>query len=194
MFVLALPLSQGWKGLALFAFLGGLSAATSMIIVETVALSTMVSNDLVIPALLRLNLLKLDRHPDLTRLLLGIRRTAILMILLMGYGYFRFAGSAYALGAIGLISFAAVAQFAPALIGGIFWSGGTRRGAITGLVARDMRPGPTRSCCRRSPARAGSTPASCPMVPAAWSCCGPMRCSAWKDWTRCRTRCSGAWR
>ncbi|KJB97531.1 histidine kinase [Skermanella aerolata KACC 11604] len=135
MFVLALPLSQGWKALALFAFIGGLSAATSMIIVETVALSTMVSNDLVIPALLRLNLLKLDRHPDLTRLLLTIRRTAILTILLMGYGYFRFAGSAYALGAIGLISFAAVAQFAPALIGGIFWSGGTRRGALSGLIA-----------------------------------------------------------
>ena len=128
---------RGGKALALFAFVGGLSAATSMIIVETVALSTMVSNDLVIPALLRLNLLKLDRHPDLTRLLLAIRRTAILTILLMGYGYFRFAGSAYALGAIGLISFAAVAQFAPALIGGIFWSGGTRRGAITGLVGGD---------------------------------------------------------
>ena len=65
MFVLALPLSQGWKALALFAFLGGLSAATSMIIVETVALSTMVSNDLVIPALLRLNLLNWTATPIL---------------------------------------------------------------------------------------------------------------------------------
>ncbi|WP_192498950.1 sensor histidine kinase [Skermanella pratensis] len=135
MFVLAVPLSEGWRALAMFAFLGGLSAATSMIIVETVALSTMVSNDLVIPALLNLRVLKLDRHPDLTPLLLAIRRVAILTILLLGYAYFRFAGSAYALGAIGLISFTAVAQFAPALIGGIFWSRATRRGAIAGLVA-----------------------------------------------------------
>ncbi|EWY38736.1 histidine kinase [Skermanella stibiiresistens SB22] len=135
MFVLALPLSEGWRGLALLAFLGGLSAATSMIIVETVALSTMVSNDLVIPALLGLRVLKLERHPDLTRLILAIRRIAIVVILLLGYAYFRFAGSAYALGAIGLISFAAVAQFAPALLGGIFWSRATRLGAIAGLVA-----------------------------------------------------------
>jgi Na+/proline symporter/nitrogen-specific signal transduction histidine kinase len=134
MFVLALPLAEGWRSLALFAFVGGLSAATSMIIVETVALATMVCNDLLMPVLLRLHLLRSDRFHDLSPLLLTIRRVAIVLILLLGYGYFHFAGSAYALVAIGLISFAAVAQFAPALIGGLFWKGGTHRGAVAGLV------------------------------------------------------------
>lgn len=135
MFVLALPLREGLPVLALVVFVGGLSAATAMVVVETIALSTMVCNDLVMPVLLRWRFLRLDRRTDLSGLLLGIRRIAIVAILLLGYGYFRFAGSAYALVAIGLISFAAVAQFAPALLGGIFWKGGSRRGAIAGLAA-----------------------------------------------------------
>src|SRR5205085_2312912 len=77
----------------------------------------------------------LNQQPDLTRLLLGIRRGAIVLILLLGYLYFKLAGEAYALVSIGLISFAAVAQFAPAVLGGIFWKGGTRKGALAGLVA-----------------------------------------------------------
>ncbi len=134
-FVLALPLSEGAKALALLAFIGGLSAATGMVIVEAIAVSTMVSNDLVMPLLLRYRRAELERSADLSRLLLTIRRVAIVVILLLGYAYFRFAGSAYALVAIGLISFAAVAQFAPALIGGIYWTGGTRKGALWGLSA-----------------------------------------------------------
>src|SRR6185503_15772267 len=116
-------------------FIGGLSAATGMVIVETIALSTMVCNDLVMPVLLRMRSLRLNEQRDLTRLLLGIRRGAIVLILLLGYLYFRLAGEAYALVSIGLISFAAVAQFAPAALGGIFWKGGTRRGALAGLCA-----------------------------------------------------------
>jgi Na+/proline symporter/nitrogen-specific signal transduction histidine kinase len=134
-FVLALPMAADAPLLALFVFMGGLSAATGMVIVETIALSTMVSNDLVMPALLRLRSLRLADRPDLTRLLLTIRRLAIVLILLLGYAYFRFAGEAYALVAIGLISFAAVAQFAPAILGGLYWKGGTRAGAFAGLVA-----------------------------------------------------------
>jgi signal transduction histidine kinase len=79
--------------------------------------------------------LRLTERRDLTGLLLGIRRGAIVLILLLGYLYFRIAGEAYALVSIGLISFAAVAQFAPAALGGIFWKGGTRRGALVGLSA-----------------------------------------------------------
>jgi signal transduction histidine kinase len=116
-------------------FIGGLSAATGMIIVETIALSTMVCNDLVMPVLLRLRRLRLNQRPDLTGLLLGIRRGAIVSILLLGYLYYKLAGEAYALVSIGLISFAAVAQFAPAILGGIFWKGGTRAGALCGLIA-----------------------------------------------------------
>ena len=77
-------------------------------------------------------------------MLLGIRRTAIVGILLLGYVYFHVAGEAYALVSIGLISFAAVAQFAPAMLGGMYWKGGTRRGALAGLAARLRVSGPTR--------------------------------------------------
>jgi len=134
-FVLALPLAEGQAWLALLVFLGGLSAATGMVIVETVALSTMVCNDLVMPLLLRLRALRPGADRDLSRMLLAIRRGAIVLVLLLGYGYFRFAGEAYALVAIGLISFAAVAQFAPAMLGALYWRHGTRAGALAGLLA-----------------------------------------------------------
>src|SRR5687767_5055953 len=133
-FVLTLPISQHQPLLALFAFIGGLSAATGMVIVETIALSTMVCNDLVMPVLLRWKWLRLTGRRDLSALLLGIRRGAIVMILVLGYLYFYLAGEAYALVSIGLISFSAVAQFAPAIIGGIYWKGGTRLGAVWGLA------------------------------------------------------------
>jgi Na+/proline symporter/nitrogen-specific signal transduction histidine kinase len=134
-FVLTLPMAAGQQTLALLVFLGGLSAATGMVIVETIALSTMISNSLVLPLLLRFGRSRLNEQRDLTGLLLGIRRSAIAAILLLGYLYFRLAGEVYALVSIGLISFAAVAQFAPAILGGIFWKGGTRLGALFGLVA-----------------------------------------------------------
>ena len=134
-FVLTLPMAHQNAWLALFAFIGGLSAATGMVIVEAIALSTMVSNNLAMPALLRLNVLRLHERADLSVLIVGIRRGAILGVLLLGYAYFRLAGEAYALVSIGLISFAAVAQFAPAIFGGMFWKGGSRLGAICGLSA-----------------------------------------------------------
>jgi len=131
-FVLSLPLAAGHPWLALIAFVGGLSAATGMIIVEAIAVSTMVCNDLVLPLLLRRGA---GLARDLTGTLLGIRRSVIVALLLLGYLYFRIAGEAYALVSIGLISFAAVAQFAPALLGGMYWKGGTRAGALAGLGA-----------------------------------------------------------
>ena len=134
-FVLSLPLATGHPGLALFAFIGGLSAATGMIIVEAIAVSTMVCNDLVMPLLLRLPRFGARHGASLGGVLLGIRRIVIVALLLLGYLYFRVAGEAYALVSIGLISFAAVAQFAPAMLGGMYWKGGTRPGALVGLVA-----------------------------------------------------------
>jgi Na+/proline symporter/nitrogen-specific signal transduction histidine kinase len=134
-FVLTLPMVERKELLALVVFIGGLSAATGMVIVETIALSTMICNDLLMPVLLRMRVLRLNERPDLSGLLLGIRRGAILVLLLLGFLYFRVAGEAYALVSIGLISFAAVAQFAPAALGGIFWKGGTRLGALCGLGA-----------------------------------------------------------
>jgi Na+/proline symporter/nitrogen-specific signal transduction histidine kinase len=134
-FVLTIPMAQREQGLTLFAYLGGLSAGTGMVIVETIALSTMVCNDLVMPLLLRLQPLRLNERRDLSGLLLSIRRLAIVVILILSYIYFRVAGEAYALVAIGLVSFAAVAQFAPAILGGIYWRRATRTGAFAGLVA-----------------------------------------------------------
>ncbi len=134
-FVLTLPMAGQREGLALFAYLGGLSAGTGMVIVEAIALSTMVCNDLVMPLLLRWKALRLDAWADLSGVLLLVRRLAIAAILIFAYIYFRVAGEAYALVAIGLISFAAVAQFAPSILGGIYWRGGTKAGAAAGLLA-----------------------------------------------------------
>ncbi|MEN8246913.1 MAG: sensor histidine kinase [Thermodesulfobacteriota bacterium] len=134
-FVLKLPMAEHKTTLTLLVFLGGMSAATSMVIVATIALSTMISNYLVMPVLLRLRFLKLSRQTDLSNILLIIRWASIVLVILFGYVYFRFISEFYPLVSIGLISFVAVAQFAPSIIGGIFWKGATRAGALSGLVA-----------------------------------------------------------
>jgi Na+/proline symporter/nitrogen-specific signal transduction histidine kinase len=134
-FVLTLPMAGRQQLLTLFVYLGGISAATGMVIVETIALSTMICNDLVMPLLLRLPITAISQRRELTGLLLSIRRGSIILVLMLGYAYFHYLGGFSALVSIGLMSFAAVAQFAPALIGGIFWKTGTRNGAIAGLIA-----------------------------------------------------------
>jgi Na+/proline symporter len=176
-FVLTLPMAFGQGWLALLVFIGGLSAATGMVIVETIALSTMVCNDLVMPLLLRYRWLALQGQDDLSGVLLGIRRSAIILILLLGYLYFRLAGEAHALVSIGLISFAAVAQFAPAMIGGMYWRGATRAGALAGLSSGFavwlytlLLPSFAKSgwLAHRVPAEGLL----------GWSCCVPRSCSA----------------
>ncbi|SES28696.1 Na+/proline symporter [Vreelandella subterranea] len=137
-FVLTLPLSAGLEGLPLLVFIGGLSAATGMVIVETIALSTMVSNQLVMPLLLRSRRLHLSTKGELAGWLLGIRRVAIVLILLLGYLYHALIGDSYSLVTIGLVSFAGAAQFAPALLIGLYWRGATRQGAAAGLIAGFM--------------------------------------------------------
>jgi Na+/proline symporter/signal transduction histidine kinase len=134
-FVLTLPMIKHQEGIVLLIFIGGLSAATGMVIVETIALSTMICNDLVMPVLLRLPFLHLAQRSDVSSLLLGIRRGSIILVLLFGYAYFHFVVEFYELVSIGMISFAAVAQFGPVILGGIFWKGGTRTGAFCGLAA-----------------------------------------------------------
>ncbi len=135
MFVLALPLSAGNQFVTLAAFIGGLSAATAMVIVATVALSIMVSNDLVVPLLLRRRLLDVTEREDVGTLLLNIRRSAIFGILILGYMFYRMIGDTVALASIGLLSFSAIAQFAPAFFGGLVWRRATARGAIAGILA-----------------------------------------------------------
>ena len=133
-YVLTLPLAAGLEFLPLFVFIGGLSAATGMVIVETIALSTMVSNHLVMPVLLRWKWLHLDPTRNLSGWLLGIRRIAILLILLLGYLYHALIGESYTLVTTGLVSFAAASQFAPALLLGLYWRGGNAKGTAAGLV------------------------------------------------------------
>jgi len=132
-FVLALPLAEHRDMLALLAYVGGFSAATGMVIVASVALATMVSNDLVMPLLLRRGWA--ERHGgDVASTVLWIRRIAIVCIAGLAWGYYRASGSDATLASFGLMSFAAVAQFAPALIGGLYWHGASRRGAEVGLL------------------------------------------------------------
>lgn len=132
-FVLALPLSHNQTTLALIAYIGGFSAATGMVIVASVALSTMVSNDLVMPVLLRRGWAQ-KRERDLASLVLWIRRIAIMATAGVAYGYYRASGSDTALASYGLITFAAVAQLAPALLGGLYWRGASRKGVEAGLI------------------------------------------------------------
>ncbi|MET0327523.1 MAG: PAS domain-containing hybrid sensor histidine kinase/response regulator [Luteimonas sp.] len=132
-FVLALPMAMNADSLALFAYIGGFSAATGMVIVTSVALATMVSNDLVMPLLLRRGYA--ERHGgNVARTVLWIRRIAIVCLASLAYGYYRASGTETTLAAFGLMAFAAVAQFAPALIGGLYWRGASRRGVEVGLL------------------------------------------------------------
>ena len=133
MFVLTLPLAEGQGGLAMLAFLGGFSSATSMVIVEALALATMISNHIVVPLWLRLRPAA-GRGDDLRAVVLMARRFGIAAVLALGYGYYRVSGGSSALAAIGLIAFLGVAQFLPAIIGGIFWRGATKAGAVVGLL------------------------------------------------------------
>jgi Na+/proline symporter/CheY-like chemotaxis protein len=134
MFVLALPLQAGSNILTIAAFVGGLSAATAMVIVESVALSIMVSNDLVMPLVLQRRETLINRRENVGSLLLMVRRIAIFALLLLAYMYYRSAAEAQ-LFAIGILSFAAVAQLAPAFFGGLVWRRATAAGAIAGMTA-----------------------------------------------------------
>src|SRR5438874_2336349 len=133
MFVVALPLAAQSKLITLVAFIGGLSAATAMVIVETVALAIMVSNDIVMPLALKRRALA-GEPPNAGAQLLTSRRIAIFAILFLAYAYYRSAGEA-PLAAIGLLSFAAVAQLAPAFFVGLIWRRGTSLVAIAGMSA-----------------------------------------------------------
>ncbi len=132
MTVLALPLSNSAGFIAIFVLIGGLSAATAMVIVECVALAIMISNDLVMPLLLRRRGAQSMR--DMGTTILAVRRIAIFLILLLGYAYYRAAGDA-ALASIGLLAFAAIIQIAPVFVGALYWRRATARGAVAGLMS-----------------------------------------------------------
>ncbi|MGR5246998.1 hybrid sensor histidine kinase/response regulator [Vibrio aestuarianus] len=133
-YVISVPMSVGAENIALLAFVGGTSAASGMVIVSTIALAIMVSNDLVMPLLLRRMRLTQRNYRHFSGLLLIIRRALILLLLFGAWGFYQALDSIRSLSAIGFLSFAAIAQFAPALVGGMYWREGNRKGVYVGLA------------------------------------------------------------
>ena len=134
LFVLTVPLSQGQDALAVLSFLGGFSSATSMVIVAAIAVSTMVSNHIVMPLWLRTRGPGASVSGDVRDVVMLSRRLSIIGVLLLGYLYYRTSGGGEALATIGLVSFVGISQVLPAMLGGLFWRGATRVGALTGLT------------------------------------------------------------
>lgn len=133
-FVLALPVATGDRFVVFAAFIGGLSAATAMVIVETIALSIMVCNNLVVPLVLHRRALIEQSYGEIGSTLILIRRAAIIIVLALAYGYYQMIAASSALAQIGLLSFAAAAQFAPAFFGGLIWKRANARGAMAGII------------------------------------------------------------
>jgi len=132
--VLTLPMSSNAPALAVIAFLGGLSAATAMVIVSSIALATMITNDLVMPVLWRSRWLKPTETRDIGRMVLWLRRVSILLLALLAYAYHRNTVTPASLASIGLLAFAAVAQFAPPILAGLYWRRATRTAVFWGLA------------------------------------------------------------
>jgi len=135
MYVLSLPLFFGHKWLALLVYIGGFSAAASMVVLSVISLSIMVSNNLLMPFLLKTRTASIDGYALLSDRLLYIRRMVIVVILFLAYGFYKSVSSNFPLVSIGLISFTAILQLAPAVIGGMYWSRGNKKGAAAGLLA-----------------------------------------------------------
>jgi Na+/proline symporter len=129
-FVITLPLQYGQPWLALLVFIGGFSASAGMVMVSSIALSTMILNHLLMPIILKIH----TGAKNLSALLINLKRAGIIAVILLGYLYYQLLGESAALVNIGLISFVAATQFAPAVIGGLYWRQATRRGATIGLV------------------------------------------------------------
>jgi Na+/proline symporter/nitrogen-specific signal transduction histidine kinase len=133
-FVLSIPLAHGQEALALLVGLGGFSAATGMVIVAVIALSIMISNNLVLPLLVRGRAFRSEPEQGMSGRIRGIRRVSIVVVLFLAYGYFRAVGEQQTLVSVGLVSFAAIAQFGPAVLGGIYWKRANKMGAMAGLL------------------------------------------------------------
>ena len=128
-FVISVPLATGHSGIAMLAFLGGLSAAAGMVIVESVAISTMLLNHIFMPVIVRFT-----PQAWFPLLLINLKRLGIFLVIFLGYFYYRIVGDSYMLVNMGMISFSAAAQFLPAMLGALYWRRGNRTGAITGML------------------------------------------------------------
>lgn len=134
-YVLTLPLSAGFDTISLITFIGGFSAATAMVVMESVALSIMISNDIIMPAFLQRNLFaRSSERRDFARVILRIRRIAIFGVMLLGYAYYRSTDTTSSLVSIGLLAFTCISQIAPPLLGGMIWRRANARGALAGMI------------------------------------------------------------
>src|SRR6202167_2157969 len=129
--ILTLPMSYGVPWLTVLVFLGGLSAATAMVVVASTALATMISNDIAAPLLWRQ---RLEAGASLGKRVLWVRRVVIVTLALLAFAYYRSTSNSTSLAAIGLLAFAAVAQFAPGILAALYWSGATRSGVFWGML------------------------------------------------------------
>ncbi|HZX69473.1 MAG TPA: PAS-domain containing protein [Rhodanobacter sp.] len=137
MYVLALPLARGEHGLALVAFLGGLSAATSMVVIATLTLSLMVVNHFIAPLRVRAGWGR-DERSDLRGELLNYRRVAILVVIMLAWAYSRLLARNEALADIGAISFSALAGLTPAVLAAMYRPQLGPRAVMAGLAAGTM--------------------------------------------------------
>jgi PAS domain S-box-containing protein len=129
--ILTLPMSYGVPWLTVLVFLGGLSAATAMVVVASTALATMISNDIAAPLLWRQ---RLEAGASLGARVLWVRRAVIVTLALLAFAYYRSTAGSTSLAAIGLLAFAAVAQFAPGIFAALYWSGASRGGVFWGML------------------------------------------------------------
>lgn len=132
-FVLLIPLTHGVPALAMLTFIGGFAAATGMVIICSMTLAVMLTNHILLPVVGRI-----ERLSFLKIRILECRWVAVALVIGLGYWFERQAGNSYTLVNIGIISFAAVLQFAPAILGGIFWRRGNKIGALLGLSAGSL--------------------------------------------------------
>lgn len=134
LYVLGITLHSGSSVLPLLTFIGGLSAASAMIIVTTLALTSMCMNHLVLPASFRRKTGSIAKTDDFYRWLLWGRRVVIMLVIGTGYIFYLLLQGHQGLAGLGLISFAAVAQFLPGIVGLLYWRRASRSGFISGVI------------------------------------------------------------
>lgn len=133
-YVITIPLffHQAWLGG--LVYIGGLAAATSMVIIATIVLSTMVTTEIVNPLLLHYNSALTTEKKQVSTVLLNMRRMAIALLLMLAFGFERIIDPQRDLAAIGLLSFVLLGQLAPLVLGALYWRKATTRAALTGLM------------------------------------------------------------
>lgn len=128
-FVISIPILSGHDAIAMLAYLGGLSAAAGMVMVESIAISTMLLNHIFMPVIVHFT-----PQTWFPYLLINLKRIGIFLVIFLGYFYYRIVGDTFMLVNLGMISFSAVCQFIPVMLGGLYWKRGNRAGAICGIL------------------------------------------------------------